>query len=548
MPLSDQQCTYLKARRIHGDVGIFPNISREIAEVKSLIRAPPPEPTVQARDMAAFAIGTQVASAKYVGSPPEPLYYDTRLFEGAYPWLFSKGLIHDAKGFAPKEALDALMTVIRSDGEGIEDLKQYLGSSQKLIGLQTCNSYWVLGSDPHRFSALPGYVQGDSTTNVCEMLEVYEKALHRDISFKTIAAGTSPETQRALATMNAYLDVYRGPKPITPQSLFRGLGVDELKGPYVSQFLVQPLSLNGASVAQKYPVELDSKDSIQKAHFLDIQRGIIQGPPNFSGDKKYIYSPRVLGSYVHNDPMYSAYFNAALIMYQNGFEFAHSGLSASTAWTDFGAPDGLATLAHAALGALRVAWYNKWYNFLKLRPEMMAYRIEQILEGELTGFPLDIRGQTVAHVRATQGNALLMLQYPEGSPRHPSFPAGHAVVAGACVTVLKAFMKTHTSDGKALAWPLDALESLDGSSLSTTDKTGMTIVGELNKLASNIAIGRNMAGVHYRQDGDDGIRVGEAFAIEYLRTKLREYATVQLGLEQGWRLQKFNGDFINITL
>ena len=42
------------------------------------------------------------------------------------------------------------------------------------------------------------------------------------------------------------------------------------------------------------------------------------------------------------------------------------------------------------------------------------------------------------------GNAtsLLPMAFQEGSPMHPSYGAGHATVAGACVTILKAFFDT----------------------------------------------------------------------------------------------------------
>ncbi len=38
--------------------------------------------------------------------------------------------------------------------------------------------------------------------------------------------------------------------------------------------------------------------------------------------------------------------------------------------------------------------------------------------------------------------ALLPMAFPEGSPMHPAYGAGHATVAGACVTILKAFFDT----------------------------------------------------------------------------------------------------------
>ena len=34
---------------------------------------------------------------------------------------------------------------------------------------------------------------------------------------------------------------------------------------------------------------------------------------------------------------------------------------------------------------------------------------------------------------------LLSQVYPEGSPNHPTYTSGHATVAGACATILKAF-------------------------------------------------------------------------------------------------------------
>src|SRR5438067_1254408 len=38
-----------------------------------------------------------------------------------------------------------------------------------------------------------------------------------------------------------------------------------------------------------------------------------------------------------------------------------------------------------------------------------------------------------------KGTYLLPMEFAEGSPIHPSYGAGHATVAGACATVLKAF-------------------------------------------------------------------------------------------------------------
>jgi hypothetical protein len=75
----------------------------------------------------------------------------------------------------------------------------------------------------------------------------------------------------------------------------------------------------------------------------------------------------------------------------------------------------------------------------------------------------------------------------------------------------------------------------------------MTITGEFNKLASNISIGRNIAGVHYRADGDCGMKLGEQFAIKFLQTKLKEYISTYNGMIDCFKLEKFNGEYIRIS-
>jgi hypothetical protein len=44
----------------------------------------------------------------------------------------------------------------------------------------------------------------------------------------------------------------------------------------------------------------------------------------------------------------------------------------------------------------------------------------------------------------------------------------------------------------------------------------MTIEGELNKLASNVAMGRSMGGVHWRTDNTRSLMLGEAIAAQIL--------------------------------
>ena len=63
----------------------------------------------------------------------------------------------------------------------------------------------------------------------------------------------------------------------------------------------------------------------------------------------------------------------------------------------------------------------------------------------------------------------------------------------------------------------------DGLSLEPYTQSPLTAGGELNKLASNIAIGRNIAGVHWRSDATESLKLGEAVAISVLRDQRPTY-------------------------
>ena len=99
---------------------------------------------------------------------------------------------------------------------------------------------------------------------------------------------------------------------------------------------------------------------------------------------------------------------------------------------------------------------------------------------------------------------------PEGSPTHPSYGAGHATVAGACVTILKAWF-----DGSQVI-PNPVVANADGTGLDVFSGTSLTVGNELNKLAANVAIGRNALGFHYRADYWDSLQLGEAIALGVL--------------------------------
>jgi hypothetical protein len=402
------------------------------------------------------------------------------------------------------------------------------------------------------------------------MVETWAMAVLRDVPFIS-----GWKTAASLTPFIAFLNTLEHDAPtdamgnITLGTVFRGAGVDELLGSYVSQYLLLPFDYGGLRVEQKYRVENDTAPSVTDEGWLAIQQGEdVAVAPRAAEPAQYAASMRVLGSMVHKDPLFQFYYNAALISFgcgvtPVGLETAAGDTDPKiTAWTDGGGPDVLAAVrragpaaprasapaprptphptphltlhlqvAHVARGALQTAWFHKWNVHMRIRPEVLAQRFVLCsrdatlcaalgLKERFNSIPDDVKELISQHNRqlllkerednGSMTNLYLALQYPEGAPTHPSWPAGHAVVAGACVTVIKAMLATvDPVTLKRKPWPHKAcpakMAAADGSKLvddSSAEDDGVTIVGELHKLASNVALGRNMAGVHFRTDGD----------------------------------------------
>ena len=120
---------------------------------------------------------------------------------------------------------------------------------------------------------------------------------------------------------------------------------------------------------------------------------------------------------------------------------------------------------------------------------------------------------------------------------HPSYPAGHATNVGAGVTMLKAFFN------ESMPVPNPVQANADGSALDPYAGPPLTLGNELNKLAHNVSLGRDAGGVHYRSDGIQGMRVGEAVAISVLKDYSRTYQE----RFDGFVLTRFDGQKIKIV-
>ena len=85
----------------------------------------------------------------------------------------------------------------------------------------------------------------------------------------------------------------------------------------------------------------------------------------------------------------------------------------------------------------------------------------------------------------------------------------------------------------------------DGLSLvpyAGSDAGDLTVGGELNKIAANVALGRDTAGVHWRSDANESLKLGEQIAISILKDQRACYNEVF----NGFSLTKFDGTTITV--
>jgi hypothetical protein len=261
--------------------------------------------------------------------------------------------------------------------------------------------------------------------------------------------------------------------------------------------------------------------------WLDVQRGAPRTTPRDFVNTRYIQTPRDLGHYTHFDLLYQPYLYACLIllaMPQYPGELQDKGnpylLSGNqVGFCTFGTPHIMSLLAEVANRAIKATEFQQFFVHRRQRPEAFGGRIEVQLErdrGRYDGI-IDreiLDSDVLKRVKRKWGSYLLPQGFPEGSPMSPAYHAGHSAVAGACVTILKAWFN------EAFVLPDPVVPDEDGTRLvpyEGSDKGRITVGGELNKLAANIGAGRSTGGVHYRSDSTEAFTLGEAIAIGVLR-------------------------------
>lgn len=465
--------------------------------------------------------------------------------DDAYPdrrASFFKTLPQNQFGEVDKGAYKTYLGALRSrDQADFDRIPLADVAVRKLANPQGAYKFEMAGRDSHSTFMRPAPKFAGLET-AAEMGELYWKALCRDVPFSDYQS--HPLISAAIRDLNAFTETV-GPKRggrVTADTVFRGETPGDLVGPYISQFLLKPIPYGNTVVEQKYPAPAAGDDFMTgTGDWLAVQRGAGTAPLR-KGNDRYISDARALGEFVHVDFTFQTYLSAALILLGMPGTFDLGNLyntnSTQGAFVSLGGPDVLNLVAQAGELALTGAWYQKWLVHRRLRPEVYGGRLHFQMEGSRDyDLPSDISDSDgVARTRSRFGTALLPMAFPEGSPTHPSYPAGHATIAGACCTVLKAFFE------ESMEVPDPVVTNRTGSALVPYSGR-LTIGGEIDKLANNISLGRDWAGVHYRSDGVDGLFVGEQQAIGLLRDYSRTYNE----RFEGFTLTKFDGTRIRIN-
>jgi hypothetical protein len=509
---------------------------------------------------------------------------------------FSKGLAHDSNGEPNATQYDALLAaLLTGDPAALEAV--VLGGTRPLNNPQAGFSFVLEGADPQALTMRPA-PDFDSVEAAGEMEELYWMSLVRDVRFDQYTSTSI--ISEAVDALNA-LPEYRGAKNVSglvsTGNIFRAEDSGSEAGPFISQFLYKTIPYGGGPLVQTtetnpppsgveptahQPIEqrvytrLPGDDRVTAvSEWLSIQNGAAPADPvdtleDLDATRRYLRNGRDLAEWVHFDYPLQASLNAALIMARQG-DFASNGRydsdpSSSPRAADlnspyrgygnqepfvtFGNSDVQSLTALVTNTALRAQWFQKWQVHRRLRPEEYGGRVHTTLAGTRV-FPVPARllnanVLTQVFARNAQRNAerglgsggtyLLNQAFPEGSPVHPAYGSGHSTYMGAGITVLKAFYadfpvrnpQVPNADGTALV-------AFSGS---------LTMFNELDKLASNVGVGRLFAGVHYRSDHDHAVRLGELYALRALQDWTRLYPEDGF---QGFQVRTLGGNTVTVN-
>ncbi|NMO17148.1 hypothetical protein HPC49_16250 [Pyxidicoccus fallax] len=514
--------------------------------------------------------------------------------------VYSKGLPHDSLGEPDPVQFDALLAALLT-GNPAQLEAVVLGGERRLVNPQAGFSFTLEGADPQAITMGPA-PDFDSDEAASEMAELYWMARNRDVRFDQYGGSDqADEAARNIGNLRFYRGARRSTGEVIARLTFRADTPGALEGPYVSQFLLKTLPYGGGPLATTTDINPPPSGVEPTAHqpveqriwtrfagddrvtnyneWLDIQNGKNPADPtdtleDFDPVRRYIRSGRDLAEWVHFDYPLQASLNAALILARQG-DFLPDGrydpdpksspraedennpyrvYQKQEAFVTFGNSDAQSVTTLVTNTVLRAQWFQKWQVHRRLRPEEYGGRVHnRLVNGVNYPVPAELlnspvlpaifarNAQTNAARNLGPGTYLLPQAFPEGSPIHPAYASGHSTYIGAGITVLKAFYAD---------FPIihPQVPNAEGTALLPYAGT-LTMFNELDKLASNVGMARLFAGVHYRSDHDNGVRLGELYALRTLQDWARLYPErLPDGTPfQGFRVRTLGGNTLTVN-
>src|SRR5437016_8547554 len=232
-------------------------------------------------------------------------------------------------------------------------------------------------------------------------------------------------------------------------------------GTGVSQFLLQPVYFGALPMVQTYTTYQAGLDYMTDASsWLAAQNGQRPLGSNLAdSQRRYFHDGRGVSAFVHVDLLFQAYFMGLLWLLRNAsFNVGNPYNTSRTqiGFGTFGGPHITSLPAEVSGYALRAQWFQKYWVHRALRPE--AY-------GGLVHYTMSADAIYPVHSDVLNSQALAGL-----------------------------FAKNNGTYFLPVAFPNPMVSAPDGLSLTSctgADAGQITLTGELNKLANNIAQARN---------------------------------------------------------
>ena len=385
--------------------------------------------------------------------PPHPHNGDQQRYPNAIG-SDTRGLPHDERGEVNAEAW-RLANVAFSTRSPADFEKIPLGGARKLVNPVGTLAVSLDGLNASQFQ-LPAAPALASSARAADAVEIYWQSLLRDVPFTEYNEETSnPDIRAAVDELNR-IAAFQGPKVngrVTPQTLFRGsvAYVDPadqsgatprwvtppgvVDGPLVSQFLYRDVPLGNQSLSAKIRAYAPTSNFLTKYdEWLHVQNG--NAPRDriaYESTLRYISNGRDLGAYAHTaqafnfvanqllsapefaaDPAYGGIYPANKPATASGDPYLRSKTQGGASGT-FGAAYYQSVIALASSLAIRINYYQKWYEQRIVRPEAFSGLVHHRLASKVTDYPIHeslLGSQALERSRSKNGTFLLGHIFP----------------------------------------------------------------------------------------------------------------------------------------